>query len=217
MYLNTATGTNHSVQVAYKAAKGQVAAQVVVGGHDVSLGVDSALRINKDGTFFVVGGDAPAMNMPSTTVRFIKGNVKGETQVQVANEAWTVNVDSRYYPLRKKNSDKHRLDIAFLPKMNKLGKVAPHGLIGQSFDFDGIAVDGARDNYDDKEVTTKAMGEGAIEGTAKDYEIAGDEPYSADFKFTRWNLAEAAPRNISKLAGKQRSAVKLDMGMLVEL
>ena len=127
----------------------------------------------------------------------------------------------RYYPLRKKNSDKHRLDISFVPKMNKLGKVAPHGLIGQSFDFDGIAVDGARDNYDDKEVTTKAMGEGAIEGTAKDYEIAGDDPYSSDFKFTRWNMVEAAPRNIAKLTGQQHSA-KLkegahNMGMRVEL
>ena len=34
-------------------------------------------------------------------------------------------------------------------------KVAPHGLIGQTFDGDGVAVDGAIDDYSAKVVVTK--------------------------------------------------------------
>ena len=43
----------------------------------------------------------------------------------------------------------------------------PHGLLGQSFDFDGAARDGKMDTYDTNtnEYTTLAMAEGAIEGT----------------------------------------------------
>ena len=141
--------------------------------------------------------------------------------MQTTNEAWTINADSKYYPLREKNGDKHRLDIHFESKTSKLGKVAPHGLIGQTFDFDGTAVDGARDNYDDMVVTTRAMGEGAIEGSANDYEISSADAFSSAFKYSRWGLPEAAPRNISVLTGMKRSVkleqVALGMGMDIEL
>jgi hypothetical protein len=120
---------------------------------------------------------------------------------------WTIMIKSIFYPLRHKNSDKQRLDFHLKPKMHTLGKVAPHGLIGQTFDFDGLAVDGARDNYKGKVVMTRAMGEGALEGTAEDYQISSTNPYSPTFKFSRWNLLEAPPRDISKLTGSKRPSM----------
>ena len=162
MYLNMATGTNHSLQVMYKAGKEQIAPKVVVAGHTVSLRIDSALGVDKDGTFFV-DSDAPTKEMPDTMVKFTSTDIDGEHRVQAINAAWTVNADSKYYPLREANGDKQRLDISFVPKMSKLGKVAPHGLIGQTFDFDGTAVDGARDDYNDKVVTTRASTPAAFE------------------------------------------------------
>ena len=51
-----------------------------------------------------------------------------------------------------------------------IGTIAPHGIIGQSFDGSMIAVSGKLDDYGDRpEFTTSAQAEGAIEGTAADY------------------------------------------------
>ena len=96
--------------------------------------------------------------------------------------------------------------------------VAPHGLIGQTFDKDDVAVDGALDDYTgvptpggkpgDTYVVTKAMGEGAIEGVAADYEIPLSAPFTVDFKYSRFHAREAAPRNISALQGKRRKVYK---------
>jgi len=81
--------------------------------------------------------------------------------------------------------------------------VAPHGLIGQSWDGDGVAVDGAQDDYTAKEVTTKAMAEGAIEGTANDYEM--DDKFSTQFKYSRFDAMAAKPRDVSKLSGAHKA------------
>ena len=62
-------------------------------------------------------------------------------------------------------------------------QVAPHGLIGQTFDGDGVAVDGALDDYSANVVYTKALGEGAIEGQAADYELPPNAPFSSVFKY----------------------------------
>ena len=62
-----------------------------------------------------------------------------------------------------------------------------------------VSVIGATDQYKGVEFTTSAMGEGAIEGTAKDYEMA--DKFSTDFKFSRWGLKVAEPRNVSTLTG----------------
>ena len=62
-----------------------------------------------------------------------------------------------------------------------------------------FSVIGATDQYKGIEFTTSAMGEGAIEGTSKDYEMA--DKFSTDFKFSRWGLEMAKPRNVSTLTG----------------
>ena len=95
-----------------------------------------------------------------------------------------------------------------------LDSVAPHGLLGQTFDRDKLEVNGARDDYsrlDDGrrtadrkqrggDVTTKAKAEGAIEGVAADYKMASE--FSTNFRFSRFDLIAAPVRNVSALGGK---------------
>ena len=65
-------------------------------------------------------------------------------------------------------------------------------------------IDGAVDDYSSSVVYTKAMGEGAIEGVAADYEINAVDPYSPTFKYSRFGATKAAPRDTSKLTGVRR-------------
>jgi len=48
------------------------------------------------------------------------------------------------------------------------------------------------------------MGEGAIEGVAADYEMASK--FATAFKFARFGLEEAKPRDASKLSGEKVAA-----------
>ncbi|EOD27247.1 hypothetical protein EMIHUDRAFT_205253 [Emiliania huxleyi CCMP1516] len=114
-----------------------------------------------------------------------------------------------------------QIDLSLVPLRDPLAPnpqtgrvVAPHGLIGQSFDGDAIAVDGKKDCYRElwwrqtsfksKEITTEAQGEGAIEGSADDYKI--DDPFGHTFKYSRCSAFEAAPRSVSALSGAKRAA-----------
>ena len=61
----------------------------------------------------------------------------------------------------------------------------------------------------------QAMGEGAIEGVAKDYEIDATNPFSTQFKFARFHVTHASPRNVSALTGVRRTVdAKLSGGVL---
>jgi len=76
----------------------------------------------------------------------------------------------------------------------------PHGIIGQSWDGDGLAVDGQLDAYPTTEgavFTTYAMAEGALEGSASDYEVAA--PFDTQFKFSRFGTSGAAARDKARL------------------
>ena len=57
-------------------------------------------------------------------------------------------------------------------------------------------------SFKGKEITTEAQAEGAIEGAGDDYKVA--DFFSTDFKYRRFGIAEAAPRNISTLSGAKR-------------
>merc|ERR1712060_75302 len=107
----------------------------------------------------------------------------------------------------EQNKYQKRLDVSIMPRrvISSL-KVAPHGLIGQTFDGDSMAIDGALDDYSSDEVVTKAMAEGAIEGVASDYEISRADPFSTTFKYDRFSASSAAPRDVSKLSGVHRKA-----------
>ena len=104
-------------------------------------------------------------------------------------------------------SGKKQVDVSISPRIdplapNELGHVvAPHGIIGQSWDGDDIGIDGAQDNLgllrreQGQEVTTHAQAEGAIVGTMDDYLM--DDAFATDFAFTRWDTVVASPRKVS--------------------
>jgi len=122
-----------------------------------------------------------------------------------SNVAWSVEVKRSSIAYPGKNAGKKRLDLKIAPKMNvDLDPVAPHGLIGQNYDRDDKKVIGKLDDYTGVErvIVTTAMAEGAIEGEAADYTIDRDNPFSTVFKYSRFGLTEAAPRDVNLLSGK---------------
>lgn len=82
-----------------------------------------------------------------------------------------------------------------------VGRIAPHGIIGQSFDGSQVMVSGKHDNYGNgPEFTTSAQAEGAIEGNYKDYIVSS--PFSTTFKYNRFDTTQPiAARNVSLLSG----------------
>ena len=138
-----------------------------------------------------------------------------EAVLAVGNGEWRVLCRAKLYPYSTSNKHKKRLDTTIMPAADKNTEVvvAPHGLIGQTFDGDAVAVDGAQDDYSGSVVHTKAMGEGAIEGVASDYAVAAEDPYAVDFKYSRFDSVSAAPRDVSKLTGLKK---KVGMGSKLE-
>jgi len=92
--------------------------------------------------------------------------------------------------------------------------VAPHGLLGQTYDRDGLEVNGRQDDYsrlDDGRptasrtgvggiITTRAKAEGAIEGSLEAYRVTSD--FSTAFRYSRFDATAAPVRNVSALSGK---------------
>merc|ERR1719389_398636 len=95
-----------------------------------------------------------------------------EVGITITSKEFVAKAASRFLSWAAQNNNFKRLDFELYSRTSFASlKVAPHGLIGQTFDGDGVAVDGAVDNYSPAVVTTAAMGEGAIEGFANEYEI----------------------------------------------
>jgi hypothetical protein len=119
------------------------------------------------------------------------------------NGAWKALAENRALPYQRLNPNKRRLDVTMYPVGDVDDEpVAPHGLIGQTYDRDDKMVIGALDDYNipGKVIVTRAMGEGAIEGVAEDYEVNG--PFVTAFKFSRFQATtHVAPRNTSSLSG----------------
>jgi hypothetical protein len=90
-------------------------------------------------------------------------------------------------------------------------------LLGQTYDRDGLEVNGRRDDYshlDDGRptasrtgvggiITTRAKAEGAIEGTLDNYRVASG--FATAFRFSRFDATSAPTRNVSALSGKRGS------------
>eukprot|EP00966_Prymnesium_polylepis_P011938 274105-Prymnesium_polylepis.2 len=94
-----------------------------------------------------------------------------------------------------------------------VGRIAPHGIVGQSCDGSNITVSGRTDDYGDTpEFTTGAQAEGAIEGDYTDYITAG--PFATAFKYARFDaINPVGPRNVSRLAGsKSLASVRMTPG-----
>jgi hypothetical protein len=133
----------------------------------------------------------------------------------VSTNLWHFDVWNKPFPNWKENLGKALLNIHMEPLYDAdHDPVAPHGLIGQSYDGDGQAVNGAVDDYSEDEVTTEAMAEGAVEGKASDYKMS--DKFETQFKFTRFDATSAKPRDVSKLTGdkpiRKGGAVPLSAG-----
>ena len=82
----------------------------------------------------------------------------------------------------------HRLDISFSASGDAPTRDHPHGIIGQSFATPGRVRNGKTDHYPfHGYYVTSAQAEGAIEGTASQYEVV--LPYATQFTFSRFGAA----------------------------
>ena len=202
-YFRALTSSGTTLTVAYKADEPSHAALTTSGAGEEAL------------PFATEGDITVSQKMPDTiehkqddvSVTLTRKHAR-EAAVAVRNGDFEVTAASRYLGYAEQNKHMKRLDVSIKPlKDVARSEVAPHGLLGQTFDGDGVAVDGALDDYSGKEVFTKAMGEGAIEGVAADYVISRADPFSTAFKYNRFGASSAAPRDATKLTGLHRKDV----------
>ena len=74
-------------------------------------------------------------------------------------------------------------------------RLIAHGLLGQSFDGDALAIDGRQD--DAYAIHTRAQAEGGIEGRPMDYRMP--TPFATSFVFSRFNASVAVARSTDRL------------------
>lgn len=125
------------------------------------------------------------------------------TSLVVNTGMWRLGITAKHFPNPTANPGKMLLHVDVAAEYDAdHDEVAPHGLIGQSYDGDGVAVDGAQDDYrkGGSAMETKAQAEGAIEGSAEDYRMS-KEPFSTSFRFSRFDAVRAAHRDINALTG----------------
>jgi len=124
----------------------------------------------------------------------------GKNKLRVKTDKWEMAATRSQFPFAHLNRGKVLLDVEIAALYDAdSDTVAPHGIFGQAYDGDKIAVDGALDTERDSVTTTKAQAEGAIEGTWKDYKMASK--FATRFKYARFDAASAKPRDVSKLTG----------------
>jgi len=129
----------------------------------------------------------------------------GKTAVHIPTMAieapdWKITIENK--PVYSWIAGPHRrLDLRIEPTTPEVQlPTMPHGIIGQSWDGDGRSVDGRMDEYPKTEgarFTTSAMAEGAIEGSAKDYEVSA--PYEVRFRYSRFGSIGVAARSVAGL------------------
>jgi len=141
-------------------------------------------------------------------------NIKlADRKLIVSNGVWEMSASVHAFPFASLNKGKMLLDIELKPLVNvEADTVAPHGILGQSYDGDQFDFDGARDTAQAGEMTTKAQGEGAIEGTIADYKMTSR--FDTQFIYSRFDKLTAKPRDTNKLTGKKR--VKVAGGSTVQ-
>jgi len=87
---------------------------------------------------------------------------------------------------------KHRLDVSFIARGDALARDRPHGIIGQAYATPGRVRHGKKDAYPlAGSYTTSAQAEGAIDGTASDYEMVS--AHATAYVFSRFNAAKGEP------------------------
>jgi hypothetical protein len=168
------------VHIEYNASKGTKGALVHVG--------DETVRVAQGKRF---------------EIENVKAGMSASRELKVETGRWEMSAKLAAFPFAKLNPGKLLLDIKVVPTYDvDADPVAPHGLLGQSYDGDSIAVDGKTDSVTTKESTTTAEAEGAIEGRLSDYKMQGR--FGTAFKFSRFDAASAPRRNVSALSGGKK-------------
>jgi hypothetical protein len=125
----------------------------------------------------------------------------------VETDKWQMAASADPFPFAIFNKGKVLMNIEVTPKYDAdKDVVAPHGIFGQAYDDDEMAVNGAVDSPTGSEWTTKAQGEGAIEGSIAEYKLA--DGFSTDFKYSRFDAVRAPHRDVSKLTGPKEKRGK---------
>lgn len=88
-------------------------------------------------------------------------------------KGWMVTTDSYKFIIAVCTDDHHGYYLNFIPMISNYD-VRPHGIVGQTADFDGKA-----------RISTGKQGEGAIDGVYSDYEVSNI--WADDFKYNRFN------------------------------
>jgi len=149
---------------------------------------------------------------PALVVDDVIVSMIGKT-LTVRNAKWVFTATTAAYPFGKleQNKNKVLLDVSVQPLYDAdADPVAPHGILGQAYDQDKLAVSGKVDEQKAGESTTAAQAEGAIEGSWEEYIVPSK--FSTDFKYSRFGLAKAAPRDVSKLTGEKKAASDAAVG-----
>jgi hypothetical protein len=141
-----------------------------------------------------------------------------QATVYVRSSGWEVNVTRQPIYNYISGPSHWRFDISMRKLDNTFfsryhGKSSstcyPHGILGQSWDGDNIAVDGKTDSYkyqaSNPIITTTAQAEGAIEGVAKEYIVKSlRDPYFKYTRFYNFHNDTCDQRNVEGLSGTHR-------------
>lgn len=146
---------------------------------------------------------------------FVVENVKvslHQNKLTVFNGQWTTSAKATE---GRPHWHKERINVEIKPTYAvDYDPIAPHGLVGQTYDRDQLEINGRRDSYATLDngqptpsrkgaggdVTTRAKAEGAIEGVLEDYRMVDE--FATAFRFSRFDALAAPPRNVTALTGK---------------
>jgi len=113
------------------------------------------------------------------------------SSVNISTPEWELGIRVRQV-FGRVSGPQRRLDVSMTPRWPEAQlSWPPHGIVGQSFDGDGLPRSGRLDDYSGAEVTTRAMAEGAIDGVAQDYRVY--QPYATEFRFSRFHRIMLSP------------------------
>lgn len=191
VYLNVRTLLGHTVLVSFNSSS----------PHQAAIKTSTDARSKWSTQFLLPGEDYSHDN--------IRAHLSTDKKlVLTVAEKWEMVATRSPFPFGKLNRNQSLLDVSIKALYDAdHDVVAPHGIVGQSFDGDDTAIDGARDSRSGDEGTTSAQAEGAIEGSMTDYKIHGNDPFSPSFTFSRFDLTAASPRNTTQLSGTRHAKV----------
>jgi len=167
----------------------------------VAVNVTTRVNVNVNGNMVerkTVHADSPRLVIENVVVE-----LKDKSAVVTTANKWELVAKQSPFPFGNLNKKQSLIDVTVNALYDADNDVlAPHGIIGQSYDGDNLAVDGKIDSRSGNETTTSAQAEGAIEGHYSDYKMGG--PYETDFKFSRFAKHVGPHRDVSKLSGAKR-------------